>query len=59
VQSFKIAIAKANALGLKIEPAIVGDDVGKGRAMIGSLGRNGTAGTVLVLKIAEALAASG
>jgi triose/dihydroxyacetone kinase / FAD-AMP lyase (cyclizing) len=38
---------------------IVGDDVGKGRSMMGSHGRNGIAGTVLVLKIAGALAASG
>jgi hypothetical protein len=37
----------------------VGDDVGIGRTTIGSNGRSGIAGTVLVLKIAGALAASG
>jgi triose/dihydroxyacetone kinase / FAD-AMP lyase (cyclizing) len=52
-------MATAKASGLKIKLVTVGDDVGEGRSMIGSHGRNGIAGTVLVLKIAGALAACG
>jgi triose/dihydroxyacetone kinase / FAD-AMP lyase (cyclizing) len=59
IQSFKIAIAKAKASGLKAELVIVSDDVGKGRSRMGIHGRKGIAGTVLVVKIAGALAASG
>jgi len=46
-------------LGLKVELVAVSDDVGKGRWAMGSHGRKGIAGTVLVLKIAGALAALG
>jgi dihydroxyacetone kinase len=38
---------------------VVGDDAGVGRARGGKVGRRGIAGTVLVHKIAGALAAKG
>lgn len=59
VRNFSIAIAKAKASGLKVELVIVGDDVGRGRIDTRTHGRSGIAGTILVLKIAGALAASG
>lgn len=59
VLNFGMAVEKARASGSKVEMAVVGDDVGVGRAKAGKVGRRGIAGTVLVLKIAGALAAQG
>lgn len=59
VMNFGSAVEKARAAGVKVEMVVVGDDVGVGRAKAGKVGRRGIAGTVLVLKIAGALAASG
>ncbi|KAI1818125.1 dihydroxyacetone kinase [Poronia punctata] len=59
VLNFGMAVEKAKAAGLKVEMLVVGDDVGVGRAKGGKVGRRGIAGTVLVHKIAGALAAQG
>ncbi|KAI1655686.1 dihydroxyacetone kinase [Daldinia decipiens] len=59
VLNFGMAVEKAKADGLKVEMVIVGDDVGVGRERGGKVGRRGIAGTVLVHKIAGALAAQG
>ncbi len=59
VLNFGMAVEKAKASGLKIEMVVVGDDVGVGRTQSGKVGRRGIAGTVLVHKIAGALAATG
>lgn len=59
VLSFGRAVEKAEAAGINVEMVVVGDDVGVGRAKAGKVGRRGIAGTVLVLKIAGALAAQG
>ncbi|KAI5924678.1 Dak1 domain-containing protein [Camillea tinctor] len=59
VLNFGMAVEKAKAAGLKVEMLIVADDVGVGRAKGGKVGRRGIAGTVLVHKIAGALAAQG
>lgn len=59
VLNFGMAVEKAKAAGLACEMVVVGDDVGVGRAKAGKVGRRGIAGTVLVLKIAGALAALG
>jgi dihydroxyacetone kinase len=56
---FGMAVEKCRAQGIKIDMLVVGDDVGVGRAKSGRLGRRGIAGTVLVHKIACALAATG
>lgn len=50
---------KAKSGGLNVRMVIVGDDVGVGRAKGGKVGRRGIAGTILVQKIAGALAAKG
>lgn len=57
VLNFGMAVEKAKASELNVEMVVVGDDVGVGRAKAGKVGRRGIAGTVLVLKIAGALAA--
>lgn len=57
--NFGLAVEKAKASGLKIEMVVVGDDVGVGRKQGGKVGRRGIAGTVLVHKIAGALAETG
>ncbi|CAH0033968.1 unnamed protein product [Clonostachys rhizophaga] len=57
VLSFGMAVEKAKAAGVECEMVVVGDDVGVGRAKGGKVGRRGIAGTVLVIKIAGALAA--
>ncbi|KFH47629.1 Dihydroxyacetone kinase-like protein [Hapsidospora chrysogenum ATCC 11550] len=57
VLNFGIAVEKARAAGVPVDMVVVGDDVGVGRAKAGKVGRRGIAGTVLVLKIAGALAA--
>ncbi|OAA43525.1 dihydroxyacetone kinase [Beauveria brongniartii RCEF 3172] len=59
VLNFGMAVEKARAAGIPAEMVVVGDDVGVGRAQAGKVGRRGIAGTVLVLKIAGALAARG
>ncbi|KAF6841685.1 dihydroxyacetone kinase [Colletotrichum plurivorum] len=59
VLNFGMAVEKARAAGLEVEMVVVGDDVGVGRAKAGKVGRRGIAGTVLVHKIAGALAAQG
>ena len=59
VLSFGMAVEKAKAAGKDVQMVVVGDDVGVGRAKGGKVGRRGIAGTVLVLKIAGALAAAG
>lgn len=59
VLNFGMAVEKAKAAGLQVDMVVVGDDVGVGRAKAGKVGRRGIAGTVLVQKIAGALAAQG
>ncbi|GAP91416.1 putative dihydroxyacetone kinase [Rosellinia necatrix] len=59
VLNFGMAVEKAKAAGLDVEMVVVGDDVGVGREKGGKVGRRGIAGTVLVHKIAGALAAQG
>ncbi|KAI2643369.1 dihydroxyacetone kinase [Xylaria nigripes] len=59
VLNFGMAVEKAKAAGLNVEMLIVGDDVGVGREKGGKVGRRGIAGTVIVHKIAGALAAQG
>ncbi|TGZ76458.1 dihydroxyacetone kinase [Ascodesmis nigricans] len=59
VLHFGLATEKARAQGLNVEMVVVGDDVGVGRAKSGKVGRRGIAGTILVSKIAGALAATG
>ncbi|RYP41028.1 hypothetical protein DL769_011668 [Monosporascus sp. CRB-8-3] len=59
VLNFGVAVERARAAGLRVEMVVVGDDVGVGRARGGKVGRRGIAGTVLVHKIAGALAAQG
>lgn len=57
--NFGMAAEKARAAGTGVEMVVVGDDVGVGREKAGKVGRRGIAGTVLVLKMAGALAAEG
>jgi len=59
VLNFGMAVEKAKASGLDVEMVVVGDDAGVGRTAGGKVGRRGIAGTVLVQKIAGALAATG
>ncbi|KAF5262425.1 hypothetical protein FOXYS1_6848 [Fusarium oxysporum] len=59
ILNFGVAVEKARAAGRKVEIVVVGDDVGVGRTKAGKVGRRGIAGTVLVHKIAGALAARG
>ncbi|KAH8801698.1 Dak1 domain-containing protein [Xylogone sp. PMI_703] len=59
ILNFGMAVEKAKAAGVNVEMVVVGDDVGVGREKGGKVGRRGIAGTVLVLKIAGALAAMG
>ncbi|KAH8148368.1 uncharacterized protein LAJ45_07469 [Morchella importuna] len=56
VLHFGLASEKAKAAGLDVEMVVVGDDVGVGREINGKVGRRGIAGTVLVHKVAGALA---
>ena len=57
--NFGMAVEKARAAGIQVEMVVVGDDTGVTRSQGGKVGRRGIAGTVLVHKIAGALAASG
>ncbi|KAH7042031.1 Dak1 domain-containing protein [Macrophomina phaseolina] len=59
VLNFGMAVEKARASGTDAEMVVVADDVGVGRKRGGKVGRRGIAGTVLVQKIAGALAARG
>jgi dihydroxyacetone kinase len=59
VLNFGMAVEKAKAAGVQVEMVVVGDDVGVGRTKGGKVGRRGIAGTVLVQKIAGALAVGG
>ena len=59
VLNFGMAVEKAKAAGIDVEMVVVADDVGVGREKSGKVGRRGIAGTVLVQKIAGALAAMG
>lgn len=59
ILNFGLGVEKAKASGKKVEMVVVGDDVGVGREQAGKVGRRGIAGTVLVVKIAGALAAMG
>jgi dihydroxyacetone kinase len=52
-----LAANKIRALGINIEVVTVGDDVSVGRERSGRVGRRALAGTVLVQKIAGAMAA--
>ncbi|KAF5594025.1 dihydroxyacetone kinase [Fusarium subglutinans] len=59
VLNFGVAVEKARTMGIEVDMVAVGDDVGVGRSKGGKVGRRGIAGTVLVQKIACALAAQG
>ena len=59
ILNFGMAVEKARAAGMNVEMVVVADDVGVGRERGGKVGRRGIAGTVLVQKIAGALAAQG
>lgn len=59
VLNFGMGVEKAKAAGIDAEMIVVGDDAGVGRAKGGKVGRRGIAGTVLVQKVAGALAATG
>jgi triose/dihydroxyacetone kinase / FAD-AMP lyase (cyclizing) len=59
VLNFGLAVEKARAAGVNVKMLVVGDDVGVGRCRGGKVGRRGIAGTVLVQKIAGAIAQSG
>ncbi|KAH7380243.1 dihydroxyacetone kinase [Phaeosphaeria sp. MPI-PUGE-AT-0046c] len=59
VLNFGMGVEKARASGIEVDMVVVGDDVGVGRKKGGKVGRRGIAGTVLVQKVAGALAARG
>lgn len=59
VMNFGLAAEKAQAMGLHVDMVIVKDDVGVGRERGGKVGRRGIAGTVLIHKIAGAMAEEG
>ena len=59
VLNFGMAVEKAKAAGMDVEMVVMADDAGVGREKGGKVGRRGIAGTVLVHKIAGALAATG
>ncbi|KAI9286368.1 hypothetical protein BC943DRAFT_321844 [Umbelopsis sp. AD052] len=56
---FGLAVERAKAEGMNIEMVVVGDDVAVGREKGGLVGRRGLAATVLVHKVAGAVAAQG
>ncbi|KAM3578526.1 Dihydroxyacetone kinase 2 [Umbelopsis sp. WA50703] len=56
---FGLAVERAKAEGMNIEMVVVGDDVAVGREKGGMVGRRGLAATVLVHKVAGAVAAQG
>ncbi|KAK9455704.1 Dak1 domain-containing protein [Dipodascopsis uninucleata] len=57
--NFSLAAEKARSKGYNCEVVVVGDDVAVGRKKSGKVGRRGLAGTVLVHKVAGALASEG
>lgn len=59
VLNFGMAVEKAKAASMDVEMIVMADDVGVGREKGGKVGRRGIAGTVLVHKIAGAMAATG
>jgi len=59
ILNFGMGVEKAKASGLDVQMVMVGDDAGVGRKQGGKVGRRGIAGTVLVHKVAGALAATG
>lgn len=59
ILNFGMAAEKAKAAGIDTEFYAIGDDVGVGRAKGGKVGRRGIGGSILVLKIACALADAG
>lgn len=59
VLNFGMAAEMAKSAGIPIEFLAIGDDVGVGRKKVGKVGRRGIGGSVLVLKIAGALAELG
>ncbi|EXJ84541.1 dihydroxyacetone kinase [Capronia epimyces CBS 606.96] len=59
ILNFGLAAEKAKAAGIDTEFYAIGDDVGVGRAKSGKVGRRGIGGSILVLKIACALAEAG
>lgn len=59
VMNFGMAAEKAKAAGIRTEFYAMGDDVGVGRTKGGKVGRRGIAGSIMVLKIASALAETG
>lgn len=59
VLHFGMGVEKARAAGVEAEMIVMGDDAGVGRKQGGKVGRRGIAGTVLVQKVAGALAATG
>lgn len=62
VLNFGMAVEKVRGAAAgrgPVEMVVVGDDVGVGRSRAGKVGRRGIAGTVLVIKVAGALAARG
>ena len=59
VLNFGMAVEKARAAGIEVDMVVGGGDAGVGRERGGKVGRRGVAGTVLVQKIAGALAARG
>ncbi|KAK9467004.1 Dak1 domain-containing protein [Lipomyces arxii] len=56
--NFSIAAEKARSKGIPAEVVVVADDVAVGRAKSGKVGRRGLAGTVLVHKVAGAVASN-
>ncbi|KAJ5247609.1 dihydroxyacetone kinase Dak1 [Penicillium chermesinum] len=59
VLNFGVAVEKANAAGVRAEFFVMGDDVSVGRKKGGKVGRRGIAGSVLIIKLAGALAEAG
>ncbi|EWZ89330.1 dihydroxyacetone kinase Dak1 [Fusarium oxysporum] len=59
ILNFGVAVEQAKSAGLNVRMLVVADDVGVDRTKSGKVGRRGIAGTVLVQKIAGAIAAQG
>jgi dihydroxyacetone kinase len=59
ITNFKAAISKFKTSGIRTELVVVGDGVGRGRIRAQKHEGSGIAGTVLVLKVAGAFAATG
>lgn len=59
VLNFGLALQKARSAGIAADMVIVGDDVAVKASQIGLVGRRGLAGTILVHKVAGAVAQNG